>query len=285
MPLFPQSTTNQQISPVGHEQFVWLPRASPPYAGDQGSRLVSYPMIEVPLFQDILPTTTAPILSLSPLTVPNPTGLQSYDEVHALWKTAYIISTLNEGATITWLWSQNGTNWHALGTSSLAAATVVSAPTTAPTLTATTVSPATAFPAGTYTVGYTFADPITGAPGEQETSLSPTATVTLTAGQAISVSAITLPTGATTVNYYVSQAGGTTVYFTANGNGSAITLTTPPVSTAPTPPATGSVVMVPAALAYALSTPSQYLTYVAAAVQCATLPTEGTLNGWVECLG
>lgn len=107
-------------------------------------------------------------------------------------------------------------------------------PSTAPALSAVTPSSATTFPAGTYTVGYTFTNPW------GETPISPTATVTLTAGQAISVGAITLPFGATGVNYYVSQAGGTTLYLDGNSLGSATTITTPPSTNNPSPPSTNT---------------------------------------------
>ena len=106
----------------------------------------------------------------------------------------------------------------------------VATPTVAPTLTA--ASGSTAFAAGTYEVGYTFTNE------RGETQLSPTASVTLTAGQQIQVSALTpLPLGATAVNYYLSTAaGGTTLAYDANGSGAQIDLTALPASGAASTP-------------------------------------------------
>lgn len=112
---------------------------------------------------------------------------------------------------------------------SLTAVPYVGNPTAAPTLTA--VSGSTSFAAGTYTVGYTW----TNAWGETE--VSPTATVTLSAGQAIQVSAVTLLLGATGVNYYLSAAGSTTIYLDASGTGVQIDLTTAPTGTTQPPTA------------------------------------------------
>lgn len=113
----------------------------------------------------------------------------------------------------------------------------VAAPSTAPVLTA--VSGSTALAAGTYTVGYTW----TTAYGE--TPLSPTAAVSLAAGDAIQVGALALPTVssqppspvATGVRYYLSSAAGsTTLLYDANGTGGAVTLTALPASGAAPPP-------------------------------------------------
>lgn len=77
-----------------------------------------------------------------------------------------------------------------------------------PTAATATVANASALGAGVYTVGYTFTTPA------GETQLSPTATVTLTAGQQINVASIALPTGANGIKFYVSiAAGNTTVGF------------------------------------------------------------------------
>ncbi len=102
-------------------------------------------------------------------------------------------------------------------------------PTITPTLTA--IAGSTALTAGTYTVGYTFTTPW------GETLVSPTATVTITAGQAIQVSAITLPFGASGINYYLSiVAGSSTIAYDGNGTGAQISLTALPVSSTVIPP-------------------------------------------------
>ena len=113
----------------------------------------------------------------------------------------------------------------------LPAVPLVVAPIAAPTLTA--VAGTTNFTAATYTVGYTLTNPW------GETTVSPTATVTLTAGEAIQVGAITLNTGATGVNYYVSDAGGTTVYFDGSSAGVQTTITALPTSVT-VPPTTNT---------------------------------------------
>lgn len=96
-------------------------------------------------------------------------------------------------------------------------------PTVAPTLTA--VAGSTSLLAGIFTVGYTFTT------SWGETLISPTATVTITAGQAIQVSAITLPFGASGVNYYLSiAAGSSTVTYDVSGTGAQINLMVLPVS-------------------------------------------------------
>lgn len=82
--------------------------------------------------------------------------------------------------------------------------TLLAAPAAAPVPTAATatVANASALGAGVYTVGYTF----TTAAGE--TTISPTATVTLTVGQQINVASIALPSGATSIKFYISIAAG-----------------------------------------------------------------------------
>ena len=114
----------------------------------------------------------------------------------------------------------------------------VTPPTVAPVLTA--VSGSTALVAGTYTVGYTYTT------ADGETPISPTATVTITAGQAIQVSTLTLPNvgqtppspNATGIHYYLSEAAGsTTILYDADGTGASVTLTTLPASSANAPPA------------------------------------------------
>ena len=107
-------------------------------------------------------------------------------------------------------------------------------PASAPVLTAVTVSPATGLAAGTYTAGYTWTNEW------GETLLSPTATVTITAGQAIGVGALTLPSGIYGVDYYLSAAGGTAVTFDLSGTGVATNLTAAPASGAASPPSSNT---------------------------------------------
>lgn len=115
----------------------------------------------------------------------------------------------------------------------LASVPTVANPSTAPSLTA--VAGATGLAAGTYTVGYTWTN-LWG-----ETQISPTQTVTITAGQAIQVGAVTLPFGATGVNYYLSvSAGSGTVAYDANGNGAQTNLTALPAAGAASSPASNT---------------------------------------------
>jgi hypothetical protein len=94
----------------------------------------------------------------------------------------------------------------------------ISNPVTAPTLTA--VAGSTNLGAGTYKVSYSF----TNAGGE--TLASSKSTITIAAGEAIRVSAISLITNATAINYYLTPiAGGTDVYLSSsNSGGSSIDL-------------------------------------------------------------
>jgi hypothetical protein len=109
-------------------------------------------------------------------------------------------------------------------------------PTAAPTLTAESGS--TSLAAGTYYVSYAYV----GQWGT--TAASPTQNVTITAGQSIQVSALTLPTGATSIYYYLSQAAGsTTVLYDAQGTGSVITLTALPASGAAAAPTANTAVI------------------------------------------
>lgn len=106
-------------------------------------------------------------------------------------------------------------------------------PSTAPTLTA--VSGSTPLASGTYTVGYTFTT------SWGETVISPTATVTISAGQAIQVSSITLPLGASGVNYYLSiAAGSSTVALDASGTGVQTSLVSLPQNSGLTPSASNT---------------------------------------------
>lgn len=115
----------------------------------------------------------------------------------------------------------------------------VTPPATSPTLTAISPTTATSLVAGAYTVAVTFTTAV------GETPPSPVSTVTLTAGQAITVSAIALPSAATTppspnatgINYYLStSAGSTTLGFVESGTGAAMTLSALPASGAVNPP-------------------------------------------------
>lgn len=109
--------------------------------------------------------------------------------------------------------------------------TYIANPTSAPVLSAVTPGTATTLQAGTYMVGYTQAS------ASGETTLSPTATVTITAGQAIQVSAITLLQYATGINYYLSQVAGSSVLlYDANGTGAQMELSALPLSGAASPP-------------------------------------------------
>jgi len=105
----------------------------------------------------------------------------------------------------------------------------------APTLTAITPGTSTSLVAGTYYVSATFVDEW------GETTASTQSSVTITVGQAIQVSAITLPSGAASVNYYLSTAAGsTTVAYDANGTGVQIDLTALPAPGAANPPSTNT---------------------------------------------
>jgi hypothetical protein len=119
-------------------------------------------------------------------------------------------------------------------TTPLPAIPYVTAPTAAPALTAITGT--TNFTAATYTVGYTFTNPW------GETTVSSTATVALTAGQAIQVGGITLPTGATGINYYVSDGGGTAIYLDGSSAGAQTTISALPTSA--TVPPTANTAMI-----------------------------------------
>lgn len=108
-------------------------------------------------------------------------------------------------------------------------------PTQAPSLTATSPSPATSLAAGTYTVAVAYQTPA------GWTLASPTATVTLTAGQAIQGAAIALPPGVSPTNtqitvYLSTAAGSSTLGAVATvASGTAWTLTTLPTSGAAAP--------------------------------------------------
>jgi hypothetical protein len=94
----------------------------------------------------------------------------------------------------------------------------ISNPSSGPSLTSSSTSSNLA--AGTYKVAYSF----TNANGE--TLVSPTTNITITSGQSITVSSITLATNATGINYYLTPIAGRTELYLAGSNsgGSSITL-------------------------------------------------------------
>lgn len=101
--------------------------------------------------------------------------------------------------------------------------------------TATAVSGSTSLASGSYDVVVTFTNQW------GETTASTATSVTLTEGQAIQVSAITLPTGATGVNYYLSVAeGSSTVALAASSAGVQTTLSGLPPGGAANPPDTNT---------------------------------------------
>lgn len=93
--------------------------------------------------------------------------------------------------------------------------TDITNPSIAPTLSVGEAS--SNLPAGTYTVAYTFTNL------DGETLISPTTSITLTAGQSISVSAISLITNATGINYYMSYIAGnsSSLFFSGSNSGGA----------------------------------------------------------------
>lgn len=138
---------------------------------------------------------------------------------------------LEAGATGTALYDASGYVTEQVVKSQAIDGTFVTNPTVAPTLTAVTPGTATSLAAGTYTSGYAWTN------SAGQTLISPTATVTIAAGQEIQVSALTLPTGATAVDYYLStSANGSTLAFDASGTGAQIELTALPAIGAASPP-------------------------------------------------
>jgi len=88
------------------------------------------------------------------------------------------------------------------------------------------------FAAGAYSVVATYRN------GVGETVASPVAGVTLIANGAIALPAVTLPSGATAVAYYVSDAPGSPdLRFVVANNGTAVTVANPPAAGAANPPA------------------------------------------------
>jgi flagellar hook-associated protein 1 FlgK len=101
-------------------------------------------------------------------------------------------------------------------------------PATAPA--ATGVTGTGSIPAGTYQVGYSIVTP------QGETAVSPTTSVTLGSAGEITFPPVTVPSG-DTVNYYMTNGGGSTMYLAASGSGgSPVTVTGLPTGpAAPTP--------------------------------------------------
>jgi hypothetical protein len=105
----------------------------------------------------------------------------------------------------------------------------ISDPTAAPVLAASASS--TAFPAGTYAVAYAWVNAV------GETLLSPFDSVIITAGQKIDVSTVTMPGGVTSVKWFVSPtANSSKLRYIAENDGTAFSITTLPLLSAPLPP-------------------------------------------------
>lgn len=116
------------------------------------------------------------------------------------------------------------------GTFDHVADTVIAAPTAAPQLTTPTGG---SLAAGDYIVGYTYVD----ADGN-ETALSPTTSATAASADVVHVAAVTpLPTGVSSVNWYMSRAeDDPNLAFVLNNDGSAADLDEAPDADAADPP-------------------------------------------------
>lgn len=122
-------------------------------------------------------------------------------------------------------------------TTSTVNAQLIAPPTAGPTLTAVADASST-LAAGTYEVAFTYTcygGPSPGADNGGETTIGPTSSVTITAGQAIAVAQLTgIPDGVQGVRLYCSTvAGGTTLGLAASGVGDATTIAAPPSTTLP----------------------------------------------------
>lgn len=107
-------------------------------------------------------------------------------------------------------------------------------PAAAPAL--TTATTGGTLPPGLYTAAYTWTN------ADGETQRSPTAQVivpysTSTPANTITFGALSLPSGATGIAYYLSRADGATLYATGTGTGAAHTVTAPVDTSSATPPA------------------------------------------------
>ena len=105
-----------QVDPIQHEQLVWVPRGPDVYGGgSQGHRLVGLVYGEEVLFDDNngTITDTKTHMSYAP-SAPNPTGT-NFDQVYAVYKTALVLSTLNQSVSLQPVWSRDRQNWYAFG--------------------------------------------------------------------------------------------------------------------------------------------------------------------------
>lgn len=144
----------------------------------------------------------------------------NYDQIRRL-ATGVDIATVANSATVTGLGD------------------LIAAPSAAPTLThPTATAPATSsLAAGGYTVAYSYTN------SGGQTAKSPTAAVTVGAGEVVHVAAVTpLPSGATGVNWYLSATAGdsATLRLARSGTGVAEDFATLPPSDAALPIATGT---------------------------------------------
>lgn len=104
----------QQMDLLQHQQLEWVPR-SPDMngGGNQGGRLVMQVYGEEVLFNNLAITDTNPHLSQTPSNQ-NPTGVP-YDQVYAPYKTALVVSTLNQAVSLQPMWSRDRQNWYPFG--------------------------------------------------------------------------------------------------------------------------------------------------------------------------
>jgi len=118
-----QFARTTQISPAAQGQLEWVPR-SPDVdgGGAQGMRLVGSVYGADALFANLAITDTEAHASIIPSQRAslNPTGTaaspNNFDEVHAVYKTALITSTLNQAVTLQPTWSQDGVTYYPFGT-------------------------------------------------------------------------------------------------------------------------------------------------------------------------
>ncbi len=122
----------QQIAEVLKQQLDWVPRSRDLNGGGpQGGRLVMPAYGMDPVWTALAITDTAPHAGFTAQeAVVNPTG-GWYDPVYAVYKTLFVISTLNEAVSIQLTWSLDGERYYALGTATSVAAGSESAPVTA----------------------------------------------------------------------------------------------------------------------------------------------------------
>lgn len=107
----------QQQDLIQHQQLEWVVRGPDATGGGaQGMRLVGLTYGEEVLFNALAITDTNMHQSNEPGTTgaPNPTGIP-FDQVYAIYKTALIVSTLNQPVSLQPIWSRDRTNWYPLG--------------------------------------------------------------------------------------------------------------------------------------------------------------------------